>query len=108
MLVWNIRGLNGRSRRDALRAVVVDSKPAIVCIQETKLVVISPVLINEMLGSDFASFDYLPATNTRGGILIACRFPMGTMESLHTGEHSITVKVMLDGSAWNLTSVYGP
>lgn len=72
-LVWNVRGLNNRSRRDVLRGVVADSRISLVCIQETKLDVIPLSLIYEMLGVDFASYFYLPALDTRGGILIAAR-----------------------------------
>jgi exonuclease III len=41
MLSWKVRGLNMRARRDALRVLVGDIRPAILCVQETKLVVIT-------------------------------------------------------------------
>jgi hypothetical protein len=39
-IVWNVRGLNARARRDIMRELVVAERPSIVCLQETKLDVI--------------------------------------------------------------------
>lgn len=73
ILSWNVRGVNARARKDAIRTLVDGIRPSIVCLQETKLDVIPQTLIMLMLGSAFAEFAYLPASNTRGGILIAGR-----------------------------------
>jgi hypothetical protein len=40
VLVWNVRALNARSHKDALRSLVDSERTSIVCIQETKLHVI--------------------------------------------------------------------
>jgi exonuclease III len=40
ILVWNVRGLNGAARRDAVRSLVTAERPSVVCLQETKLSVI--------------------------------------------------------------------
>lgn len=108
ILVWNVPGLNTKSRRDALHGVVADHNVSIVCVQETKLNVISQRQIYEMLGAEFSSFAYLPASDTRGGILIACRSPHITMVQKQIGEFSVTVEVAIGDTSWHLTSVYGP
>jgi len=72
-LIWNARGLNDRARRDSVRKVVDSCKPALVCIQETKLAVITQRDVISMLGRDFQDFVYLAAQGTRGGILVAWR-----------------------------------
>nr|TKW27134.1 hypothetical protein SEVIR_3G238700v2 [Setaria viridis] len=110
VLVWNVRGLNARSRRDSLRMLVADSTASIVCIQETKLSVILPFLMAGMLGSSFLAFDYLPAAGTRGGILTACRSPAMSCGRVHAGRHSLTVSVQIQDHdmPWTLTNVYGP
>jgi exonuclease III len=41
ILVWNIRGLNRQFHRDALRELVAEECPSIMCVQETKLPIIS-------------------------------------------------------------------
>lgn len=66
--VWNVRGLNGRARRNVVREFLVQERPTLVCIQEIKLSVICNTLANETLGPAFA-YDYLPAMNVSGGIL---------------------------------------
>lgn len=73
VLSWNVRGLNAQARRDNVRTLVDDIRPSIVCLQETKLDVISEFLVFSLLGRDFVDFAYLPASSTRGGILIAGR-----------------------------------
>jgi exonuclease III len=70
ILVWNVRGLNARARRDVVRELVASEHPSIVCLQETKLHVISPFDLMQIVGLGFEYF-YLPAKGTRGGILLA-------------------------------------
>lgn len=83
ILCWNVRGLNDKSRRDALRGLIHDYNVSAVCIQETKLSSINDQLIYGMLGSSFRSYHYLPAVRTRGGILIACRSPDASTNFFH-------------------------
>jgi exonuclease III len=72
-LVWNVRGLNSRAKRDSVKSVVVSLKPAVVCLQETKLDYVSDFNILTILGSGFSNFVFNPAHESRGGILIAWR-----------------------------------
>jgi len=62
ILSWNVRGLNAQARRDDVRTLVDDIRPSIVCLQETKLDVISLSLILSMLGRAFTEYAYLPAS----------------------------------------------
>jgi exonuclease III len=74
-LSWNVRGLNSSAKREDIKQVINIFKPEIICIQETKLAVITPSIVTETLGADFQdSFVFLPAIGTRGGILVAARF----------------------------------
>ncbi|XP_022680743.1 uncharacterized protein LOC111256665 [Setaria italica] len=110
MLVRNVRGLNARCRRDVLRDAVAEAGASIVCVQETKLNVINSFLVAEMLGSGFSTSVSLPASGTRGGILIACKNPDAVCTLLHAGRYSITATVTVNGqdAPWSLTAVYGP
>ena len=38
ILVWNVRGLNNRDRRNSVRDVVISSNADIICLQETKVI----------------------------------------------------------------------
>jgi len=71
ILIWNVRGLNDKARRDNLRKVVDESRPEVICLQETKLSHISARDVSSFLGQEFINFVYLPAQQTRGGILVA-------------------------------------
>ena len=68
--VWNVRGLNGRARRNVVRDLVTQERATLVCLQETKLSVICNSLAYEILGSMF-DYDYLPSANVAGGVLFA-------------------------------------
>jgi hypothetical protein len=48
-LIWNVRGLNDRSKIDSVKSLVLDIKPSI--LQETKLCCISDFDILSILGS---------------------------------------------------------
>lgn len=114
ILSWNVRGLNARARQDNVRTLVSDIRPAIVTLQETKLDVIPQSLVFSMLGVSFCDFAYLPASSTRGGILIAGRHPDVSLSDVHVGCYSVTVRVRHqlqannDEASWWLTAVYGP
>ena len=113
ILSWNVWGLNSRVRQDNVRTLVADIRPAIVALQETKLDVIPQRLIFSMLGASFRDFAYLPASSTRGGILIAGRQPDVSLGDVLVGCYSVTVRVRQqlqgnDESGWWLTAVYGP
>lgn len=115
VMSWNVRGLNDRSRRDTVRTLVDDVRPSIVCLQETKLAVIPQHMVFAMLGLSYSVFAYLPASNTRGGILIAAREADISMSDVLVGCFSVTVKVRHasqaeadDDRSWWLSSVYGP
>ena len=73
VLVWNVRGLNDRGRRDNVHKVVDSCRPNIICLQETKLAHISERDVLGFLGRDYRKFVYPPAQGTRGGILGAWR-----------------------------------
>lgn len=70
-LIWNVKGLNDKARRDNVRKVVDITRPAVVCLQETKLALIFEWDILTFLGLEFRNYVYLPAQGTRGEILIA-------------------------------------
>lgn len=71
-LIWNVRGLNARARRDTVRMVIEQERASIICLQETKLDVIDDRIVRDLLGGLF-DYSYLLAQHTRGGILLAWR-----------------------------------
>ena len=109
ILVWNVRGLNDKGRRGNLRKIVDAARPALVCLQETKLSHITVRDVSSFLGPDFSQFVYLPAQQTRGGILIAWRDGVFSVDHHHVHRYSVSVLLSNgDDPPWWLTAVYGP
>lgn len=66
ILIWNARGLNNKARRDSVREIIQSCKADIICIQETKVAVMSSSLFISVCGSEFDNFVTLPPSGTRG------------------------------------------
>ena len=69
ILIWNVRGLNSTARQDSLRSLVESTKADIMCIQETKMEIISKQILISALGSSFSHFSFAPSVGASGGIL---------------------------------------
>lgn len=109
ILCWNVRGLNSRDRRDNVRTLVDSIRAMVVCLVETKLQTVNQWLVFSMLGMSFVDYAFVPAANTRGGVLVAARSPEVQLSEPHVGCFSVTVAVKTDSAdRWWLTVVYGP
>jgi exonuclease III len=110
IVIWNVRGLNARARRIAIRSLIATTDASIICFQETKLELIYSTIVLETLGSDFDDYVYLPADGTRGGILLAWRSKVVTITEPEFTVNTITAKVSTPASAipWWITVIYGP
>ncbi|PNT64776.1 hypothetical protein BRADI_4g32817v3 [Brachypodium distachyon] len=108
-LVWNVRGLNDPGRCRAIRAIILKSGAAVVALCESKLELVTSFDINAMLGPRFDGFDYLPASGTRGGIVIAWQSSLVCLDSFVQGVFSLSARVCPSGEApWWISVVYGP
>ena len=107
ILSLNVRGLNSRARCDDTRLLVEDCRASIVCLQETKLDVVTNAFMLRLLGVQFTDFAYLPASDTRGGILIATRQGAASISDVHVGCFSLTVRVQTPGDEdpWRLVDL---
>jgi hypothetical protein len=79
------------------------------CVQETKLHIISDDLVSGMLGSGF-DYAYVPAVGTGGGILAASRTTVWSGSHVQLAQHSLSIKLShhVAQTLWWLTMVYGP
>jgi exonuclease III len=69
---WNVRGLNSVVRREAVKLMIQQANPTIICLQETKLNSVDGRLAMELLGPRFNNhLAFIPADEIRGGVLIA-------------------------------------
>ena len=71
ILNWNPRGLNDPAKKNAVREFVESVNVNLVCLQETKLDIVGRFTVIQYLGPSFDGFAYLPAVETRGGVLVA-------------------------------------
>jgi hypothetical protein len=70
LLIWSVRGLNGKVHYDVMRELVAVVRPSLLCLHETKLYVIIDYDLMQIIGTGF-DYVYLFASHTRGGILVA-------------------------------------
>lgn len=111
IICWNVRGLNSAARREAVRLFMQQARPVIICLQETKLDNVSMQLASEFLGPTWcSSYVFLPAQQTRGGILIAWNqdlFASGTTDKkIFCISQRLTL--LQTNIVFMITSVYGP
>jgi exonuclease III len=109
---WNPRGLNNKVRRDAVRDLIRDTHASIVCLQETKLAVVSPIEAAYIGGYRLKSFAERPAIGTMGGILLLWDESSVQITNVHITEFSLSADVHLPQSSaegdFKITAVYGP
>jgi exonuclease III len=48
IMIWNVRGMNAHARRNSVREFVMQERVSILCLQETKMDVVTPTVVNEM------------------------------------------------------------
>jgi exonuclease III len=93
ILNWNVRGLNNIARRKVVRDLVSDTRPTIVCLQESKLASVTSQIIGETLGQDFEDeFAFLPAQGTRG-VILAVQIDHYKILQSEFRENTVTTKI---------------
>lgn len=110
LLIWNVRGLNCRARRSAVRSLVEQHRASIVCLQESKIVNFSAPLNYDITGIDF-DYVFLPAIGVAGGAAVAWRQDLWAGSHVSIRQFSITLSFTPlngQGDPWWLTNVYGP
>lgn len=110
ILSWNVRGLNERNKRLAVRQSILLERPDIITFQETKMQSIDVAQFREMCGRRLDQYVTVPAQGTRGGILIAWRQSMYTLISKEEKQFTLTTTLQNtnDASKIMFTAVYGP
>lgn len=93
-----------------VRDLVRDSA-TIVCLQETKLQDVDAMVATRTIVHTFAnSFATLPASQTRGGNLLAIDESFFKLSSIRLSPHAATATISMrtDATQWQITVVYGP
>lgn len=109
LVCWNVRGLNSPAKKKALREFADFACVAILCILETKLERVDQYVIMQCLGPSYDGIFYLPAVDTRGGILVAWESSKVLLSKFVNDTNFITGFVSpREGATWWLSVVYGP
>jgi hypothetical protein len=105
ILVWNLRGLNAQSHRDAVRELVGAERQSLVCFHETKVDVISDFDIMQILGLVLIMYSFL--VHTRGGIFVTWRSTNWVVTNVTNRTYSVSAKVghIVADLEWSLTTV---
>lgn len=107
---WNVRGINEREKRIAIRQTILLEKPDILCLQETKIATMNRLIVREACGARLTEFRTLDAIGTRGGVLIAWLPVRYTILDEKKRAYSISIlfKINDDNSTFWFTGIYGP
>jgi hypothetical protein len=106
-----VRGLNSKAKQESVRCILQQHGATIVCLQETKLSSISDRIILNTLGQRFLRHCVsLPATGTRGGVLLACDENYFSISDVLLGTYSVSAVLTMrgEGLQWSITVVYRP
>lgn len=109
VLCWNVRGLNNPAKRSAVREFVVSVGVSIVCLLESKLDIVDRYILAQCVGPEFDAFVHLPAQETRGGIIVAWKTLVVTIDQVVIDTYGITGRGnLLNGNQCWIIVVYGP
>ena len=70
IISWNVRGLNERDKRLRVRNLIRNWRLDIVCLQETKMELITRVVILSLWGGQHVDWSYLGYCGASGEVLL--------------------------------------
>ena len=111
MVFWNVRGLGDSDKCNLVRGVFSNARPAVICIQESKLDNIDAFKAKTFLPPTFSnSFVFAPADGTRGGLVTAWDPALFTIHSHFLKPFTLTTKFTCNASNldFTVTNTYGP
>jgi exonuclease III len=110
ILCWNIRGLNGTGKCDAIRDKIEEFGCSIVCLQETKREDFDISFIRKFAPRRFDSFDFAPSNGASGGLLLIWCSSTFQGQIIEKRVFCITARFtsLHNGDNWFLSNVYGP
>ncbi|KAG6666005.1 hypothetical protein CIPAW_01G000700 [Carya illinoinensis] len=110
IISWNVRRLNKQAKRLQVRNFLRQWQGDIICLQETKLELITRQIVRSLWRGHHVGWSYLPSKGASGGILIM--FDKRVVERLEhcVGDFSVACFFVNieDGFRWAFIGVYGP
>nr|XP_009761079.1 PREDICTED: uncharacterized protein LOC104213303 [Nicotiana sylvestris] len=103
-------GMNDPNKRAIIKVGVREWGANLVCFQETKLEVLSDVIVRSVWGGSWVKYDWVPAVGSAGGILLMWDDRSLEVKEIKKGAFSLAalVKDRVSGVEWGFGGVYGP
>ncbi|KAL4201458.1 hypothetical protein AMTRI_Chr02g258770 [Amborella trichopoda] len=110
LLVWNVRDLGSRSKKDAVMDLTSKHSPTILALVETKPPHLDLLLIRQVWGRKPSQWVSLAANGASGGIWVVRNTTGRTLTSSYIGDFSDTILLTStsDGIPWKFSAIYGP
>jgi hypothetical protein len=110
ILTWNVRGLNDPGKRLRIKHMLKIWKPDIICLQETKLELITKAIVRSLWRCHHVDWMFLGSNGASGGILLM--WDKRLVEKIEDVVGSFLVsckfKNVADQNVWMYSGVYGP
>ena len=110
IISWNVRGMNELDKHLRIKNLLKGWKADVVCLQETKLGLISSRVVRSLWGGQYVDWVFLGSNGASGGILLM--WDRRVVEKLEdaVGQYSVSCKfrTVMDQSEWMFSGVYGP
>ena len=110
IISWNVRGLNDRDKRLRVRNMVRRWRPDVICLQETKMELITKAMIHSLWRGQHVYWSYLGSCGASGGVFLMWdTWAMNKVEEA-VGQFSISCRFtsVSDQYVWAFSGVYGP
>ena len=110
ILLWNVRGLNEGKKRSRVRRLSSQWKMDIVCLQETKLEMITPSLVHSLWRCPYVEWSYVASIGASGGILLMWDRRVVSKVEICQGNFvaACFFRNVDDGMEWAFARVYCP
>jgi exonuclease III len=110
LLSWNVRGLNEGDKRLRVRNLLRQWKADIICLQESKLELISNSVVRSLWGCHHVDWCYSASRGAPGSILLMWDRRVVEKIEEYVGEFSVacSFRNVEDGFSWAFAGVYGP
>ncbi|GAU46455.1 hypothetical protein TSUD_402220 [Trifolium subterraneum] len=107
---YNIRGLGAGEKRREVRRLIMEKRPDVFCLQETKLEVVDDALCRSLWGSETVQYSYKPAVGASRGIITMWDASTVNVWMSVTMSHCLLVKgkFIKNNVDFVLTNVYAP
>jgi exonuclease III len=110
IISWNVRGMNELDKRLRIKNLLKGWKADIVCLQETKLGLISSRVVRSLWSCPYVDWVFLGSNGASGGILLM--WDRRVVEKIEdaVGQYLVSCKfkTIMDQREWMYTGVYGP